>query len=107
DQVAGDAIVAAPLAERRGQPLKGNGRQGQGVAVALNGNGRFAGHDSIASGDLLDVRVTQSGVRVSMGRGPAEPTPRVGADSGDEQQSPGSPEHRRLGYSEETSSSSS
>ena len=37
DQVAGDAVVAAPLAERRGQPLEGHHRQREGAAV---GSGR-------------------------------------------------------------------
>ena len=49
DQVAGDAVVAAPLAQRRGQPLEGQGRQGEGVAVALDLDRRFAGHELIAS----------------------------------------------------------
>ena len=45
DQVAGDAVVAASLAQRRGQPLKGHRRQREGVAVALDLDHRFAGHE--------------------------------------------------------------
>ena len=36
DQVAGDAVVAAPLAEGRGQPLEGHRRQRERAAVALD-----------------------------------------------------------------------
>src|SRR5262249_41797523 len=49
DQVAGDAVVAAALAERRRQSLKREGRQGQGMTVALDEDRRFTGHGSIAS----------------------------------------------------------
>ena len=44
DQVAGDAVVAAPLAQGRRQPLKGHGRQRERVAVALDLDHRIGGH---------------------------------------------------------------
>ena len=49
DQVAGDAVVAAPLAQGRRQPLKGHGRQRERVAVALDLDHRIGGHGFIAS----------------------------------------------------------
>ena len=51
DQVAGDAVVAAPLAEGRGEALEGQGRQGEGVAVVPDGDRRFA-DACIISADL-------------------------------------------------------
>ncbi len=60
DQVAGDAVVSAPLAERRGEPLKRQRRQAEGVAVALD--------LTVASLAMVDHLSVGIAIRVGVGR---------------------------------------